>query len=544
MKTKSLKKICWCLCYFSITYSSNFIASDLIDIYKLAERNDAIIQQAREVYLSKQEEKNITRGALLPNITLYAGRGLNRITHIAKPLHFYNKYYDLRLEQILFDWAKWNTYLRTEPLITSAEKTLYTANQDLIIRVSEAYFNILAAQDNILYYEKQYEATNELLQQANARLEVGAITIADVDQVKADLASANAYLIETRNDLANAREKLREIIYVNVPEIAKLNEKISLPDVSPKSLNAWLELSKKYNLDMQVANANRQVANKDISIAEGDFLPTAKFTTRLRGSDGRLIRDAAFISQRQFVNFWYMNVEVTSPNLNPYGAIAKTDQARALYHVADEKYIEAYRKAQMLIAQYYRSLSNGKEQIKALNQAIKSSNIALDSNKANFQLGTRTYVIILQNISDLYRVQRDYKLAIYEYLLNLLKIENAAGRLDIQDLAKINQLLTNVSNRFNQQVTEKSATISNNKIKISSKDTKDNKLNVSLDSLKLKQNSPESYEDIPVINPANLSEVDVKATTPVIKTIPKILKTHKSYQPYRFDQIYNPSNQD
>ncbi|MBP9722574.1 MAG: TolC family protein, partial [Gammaproteobacteria bacterium] len=456
----------------------------------------------------------INRSDLLPQVNLTVFRGINRITHIKKPLRFYSKYYDLRLDQVIFDWAKWNTYFRSEPLISSAEKTLYTANQDLVIRVSKAYLNILAAQDNVEFFEKQYESTKELQDQAQARLEVGEITIADLDQVKANLDIINADLIEARTNVNNLREELQEIIDVQVPALAILAEKFNLPDLNPKSIDDWLNLAKRYNLDMQVANANRLVASKDISIAKGDFLPTAQLTAKLRGSDGRLIRDAAIISQRQFVNVFYVSLDVVSPNLNPYGTVAKTDKARALYHRADALYLEAYRNAQAQISKYYRAVASGKERIKALEQAVIAAQVSLDANKANFEIGDRTYVVILERISDLYRAKRDYKAAIYEYLVSWLELEYASGRLDIKDLGIVNKVLSH------KDLTKKDKSISRSTAKPIGEIEKDAKpvvLNTSLPTVK---------PDLDLIDESELKSI-------------RIQKTEEAYQPYSFSQMYS-----
>ncbi len=415
--------------------------ADLIDIYKISEKNDPLVAEAREVYRAAQEELPISRSQLLPQLNLSASRGFTKVERVVTPVKYHYRMYDLRLDQVIFDWAKWSTYLRSEPLITAAEKTLYNANQDLILRVSQAYFNLLAAQDDAEFALKQYNATYELHQQAKARLDVGDVTIADVEQVKANLDAMNAEVIRTKNVIINNQEKLREITNHSIPDLAKIKPNFSLPDLKPQSLDEWYNIANKYNLDMQVANAERLAACRDIDIAEAGYYPTANFTAKLRGSDARNVRESPTSLRRKFTNTLYLNVEVSSPNLNPYGTIAKTDQARALYHQADAAYIEAYRKAQTMISKYYRDVMSTKNQISALQQAVKAAQTALDANRANFEVGEREYVIVLERLGDLYRAKRDHKMAVYRYLMSWLQLENASGRLDIRDLAVVNSVL-------------------------------------------------------------------------------------------------------
>lgn len=424
--------------FFNQSYSA-----DLIDVYKIAEKNDAIIQQARAVYSATQEEKGITRANLLPQLNLTATKAHVKINRIIPVTQFDYNYYDLRLDQSIFDWEKWSNYLRSEPLITAAEKTLYTANQDLIIRVSQSYFNILAAQDTVEFNEKQYEATNQLLNEANARLELGELTIADVEQVKANLDSINADLIRSRNEVENNRDTLQMITNIKIPEIAKINPENKLPELNLKTLQEWLDLSKKYSLDIQVAQANRLVASRDINVAQAGFLPTANLTAEFKSGNDRNVNQVVGISTsaRPYVRRFSLNIEIDSPNLNPYGSIAKTNKARALYHKADQKYIETYQATASYVTQYYNTVVSLRERIKAMKQSIIASQKALDSTRANFEVGERTYVIVLDSIKNLYDAKRNHKIALYQYLIALLQLEQSTGILDIKDLGVTNSML-------------------------------------------------------------------------------------------------------
>lgn len=436
--TKALTLSCQLLLMSSISYAH----SDLLDIYKIAEKNDVIIRQQRAIYNATQQEEYITRGALLPQIDLSAYRSFNKIEHIPTVRRFYFKGYDLILEQVLFDWAKWHTYLRSEPLITIAEKSWYLSNQELILRVTQAYVNILNAQDTLEFTEKEYEAINELYQESKARFDVGEITRADIDQVRADLDAVTAELYLARADVENKKDVLQEIINVKIPNLAKLKNNYDLPKPRVRYLKRWLEIARKYNLNLQAAVANKKVAGHNISIAEAGYMPTVNLTARLRGSDGRqILQNINNTATRQFINSFRVAVELDSPNLNPYGTIAENKQARANYHSADQEHIEEYRRAEREIKQYYRDVHSIGSEVQALKQAVKAAQSSLDATQEGFDVGTRTYVIVLQRISELYAAKRDYREAIYRYILALLSLENSAGTLDIKDLIAVNNML-------------------------------------------------------------------------------------------------------
>lgn len=416
--------------------------SDLLDIYKIAEKNDVIIRQQRALFNAAQQEEYITRGALLPQIDLSAHRNFTKIEHIPTTRRFYFKGYDLILKQILFDWAKWQTYLRSEPLITIAEKSWYLSNQELILRVTQAYVNILNAQDTLEFTEKEYAAINELYQESKARLEVGEITTADTDQVKADLDAVTAELYLARANVENRKDILQEITNVKIPDLAKLKSNYNLPQLKEPSLNRWLEIARKYNLNLQSAVANRKVAGHNISIAEAGYMPTVNLTARLRGNSGRRVfQNVTNTATQEFVDTFRVAIELDSPNLNPYGTIAQNRQARAEYHGADQGYIEEYRRTEREIKQYYRDVHSIRSEVQALKQAVKAAQSSLDATKENFDIGNRTYVIVLQRISELYSAKRNYSEAIYRYMLALLSLKNSAGTLDIKDLVTVNDLL-------------------------------------------------------------------------------------------------------
>lgn len=416
---------------------------DLVDIYKLAEKNDPLVKEQWEVFNATKQELPIERSDLLPQINLDGSRGYTKIQRVSTDVELYNKTYNLILEQILFDWAEWQEYLRTTPVITAAEKNWYLANQDLILRVSEAYINILNAEDTLSFTDKEYEAINELYQESKARFDVGEITRADIDQVKADLDAVTAELHVARAEVLNNRDRLSEIINKDVAEIAPLKNNPKIIRPNPRDVKKWLEIAREYNLNLQIAHANRLIAEHDIKIAEAGYMPRVTADARLRGSDSRRLLFNVISPTQEFINTFRVGVDITSPNLNPYRAIHSTKKAKYDYHRTDKEYLEEYRRTEKLIKQYYRDTINNEKRIRALKQAVKAAQSALDANRENFEIGTRTYVIVLDRISELYQAQRDYRDAVYQYILSLLRLEGAAGRLNIKDLIAVNNLLYN-----------------------------------------------------------------------------------------------------
>lgn len=424
-----------------LTISSIYANTDLVDIYKLSEKSDVIIKQQHALYQATKQDKYIERGQLLPQIDLDARKGATKIDKITAPFTFHYDEYNILLQQVLFDWEKWHRYLRTNPLISIAEKTWYKENQNLILRVSQAYLDILLAQDILEFTEKEYEAIHELYKESEMRFKIGDITIADIDQVKSDLDSVTSDLYAARNEVENKREILREIINVPIPVLSKLKPNLILPILTPTSVEEWLKIAMQNNLNLQAAQANKKVADHNISIAEAGYMPTVNLSARLRGSDRGRIITFLLTPTREFVNTFRVGIDIQSPNLNPYGSIATNRKAMAEFHRTDQEYTEEYRKTHKLIEQYYREIVSTKEQITALAQSIKAAQSSLDATKASFEVGNRTYVFVLNRISDLYSAKKNYKEAIYRYIMALLKLEDTAGRLTLKELIAVNQML-------------------------------------------------------------------------------------------------------
>lgn len=440
-KNRIIKNISLIAAILFISIPACLAYSDLVDIYKIAEKNDVIIRQQQALFEATKKDKPIERSALLPQIDLSARRGITRIEHTRSPLLVRYKEYDLLLNQVLFDWEKWHRYLRTTPLITIAEKTWYQENQNLILRVSQAYLDILLAEDIVEFTEKEYQAIYELYKESKLRFEVGDIARSDIDQVQADLDAITSDLLAARNDLANSKERLQEITNQKVPDLARLKNNLKMPSLKPTTIKEWTDIALQNNLSLLSAQANKKVADHNISIAEAGYMPTAQLSAKLRGSSlGRIINNVTR-PQRQFVNTFRVAVDIRSPNLNPYGTIAENNKARYDYHVADQGYIEQYRRTEKLVEQYYREVLASQKQISALDQSVKAAQSALDATQESFEVGNRAYVFVLNRISDLYSAKRDQRQAVYRYIMALLNLQDTAGRLSPKDLVAVNKML-------------------------------------------------------------------------------------------------------
>ena len=228
-----------------IFFSFNVVAMDLTEVYKLAETNDPIYRQVVFSYLATRESKPQARALLLPSANLSANTFDNDQTisstgfGASGDANFNSHGYNFDVTQPIFRWDRYLSLKQTDSLIQQAEVEKLSAQQELIIRVSIAYFTVLAAMDNIEFTKAETKSLSRQLEQANQRFEVGLTAITDVHEAQAGFDRATADDILAENLLDNARENLREITGEYINELASLG--ISMPLVSPEpnDINQW-----------------------------------------------------------------------------------------------------------------------------------------------------------------------------------------------------------------------------------------------------------------------------------------------------------------
>ena len=439
--TLLIKKIL--ICTLTILITTNCFSADLVSIYSLAERNDPTYQQEISIHRAVIESKPQALSKLLPSINLSGNtkRNAQDITTSGASIgsdgeiDFNSHGYSLSITQPLFRRDSFIALEQADSQIKESEVKLAKAQQDLIINVSENYFNVLTSLDNLEFAKIEVKSLSRQLEQANQRFEVGLSAITDVQEAQAGYDLAIAQEIQAINAIDNAKEEVRELTGEYINKFDSLGENIILVKPSPEEIDSWTQLAIEQNLDISAANYALETARKEIKKQSAGHLPTVDIVAS-HGYDSTGGRFGNTRTDRSAIGL-ELNIPIYSGGI----VSSKTREAHESYNQSMHYLEKARRTAQRSTREAYLGVISGISQVNALKQAVVSSETALLATEAGFEVGTRTAVDVVASQRTTSKARRDYSNAKYEYILNTLKLKRAAGTLSPDDLNLINTWL-------------------------------------------------------------------------------------------------------
>ncbi len=421
------------------------VAADLLSIYRDAQKEDAVYSAARANLLAGQEKLPQGRSGLLPSVsisgnTLYNDRDLQFRGTPNSSARYNSNTLNLTATQPLYRPQNWISYEQAKNQVSQAEAVFLQAGHDLAIRVAQAYFDVLLAENSVTLAAAQRTAFAEQLAQAKRNFEVGTSTITDANDAQARHDLAVSQEIGAQNDLEVKKQALRQIIGRLPPALAKISGGFAPQVPAPNNMEAWVEQSATASPQIKIAQMALEVATQEIARNRGGHLPTldavASYADAAQGAG--IQGGAGFDSTTR-----YIGLQLAVPLYQGGLVNSKIREARA----AEEKARQDLENARRSVAQNTRAaflgVTSGVAQIKALDAALISAQSSLDSTKLGQEVGVRTQVDVLNAQQQLISTRRDYAQAIYGYAINVLKLKAAAGTLSETDLAYVNQWLVN-----------------------------------------------------------------------------------------------------
>jgi len=417
--------------------SQSIFAETLMQIYDLALENDPSFKSASATRNSVNESINISRGNFLPNIGLNANYSDNDSkSNVFNP--FTNTIggdpilrYSITLAQPIYNRSNSTTHSQNKNLAKQADADFETARQALIIRVAEQYFDVLSARDTLDFNRAEKSAISRQLEQTKQRFDVGLVAITDVHEAQARYDLSVAQSIEAENDLNNRLEALRAITGQYHDELSPLMKQTPLLPPEPDSIEAWTKTALEKNLSLTAAQFRVEQLRNAVGTTRAGHHPTLDFTTRYSDSDA-----AGAPSSTEY------RLEL---NLNLFaGGTTSATVRQALHNLtqAQETLEERRRTTQQNARSAYLRAQAGISLVKAFKQAVVSSESRLKASEAGFEVGTRTTVDVLNARQDLFRAQKDYSQSRYRYVLDMLRLKQAAGLLTVKDIENVNGWLT------------------------------------------------------------------------------------------------------
>jgi outer membrane protein len=422
--------------------------ADLLQVYRDALGYDAQYASARAALQAGQEKLPQGRAGLLPTVGVAASTVWNdvdfqkRVNNAPTVSTQYNTNgYTLTLSQPVFRWQNFVQYDQAKLQVAQAEAQFVQAKQDLVLRVAQAYFDVLLAQDSLALAQAQKTAISEQLEQAKRNFEVGTSTITDTHEAQARYDLTTAQEIAAQNDLEIKRQALRQVIG-KVPEaLSALRGQVQLQRPQPDDMAKWVDAAEQGSPLVAVAQAGLEIAGKEAEKQRAGHFPTLDLVaTRGRSSaTGSLVLGA--VSPGSDTDTTTVGLQLNLPLFAGGAVVSKDREAVALREkaLADLEYTR--RTAALNARQAYLGVTNGMAQVKAFEQALVSSQSALDSNKLGYEVGVRINIDVLNAQQQVFSTRRDLAKARYDTLLAQLKLKSAAGSLAEEDVQAINALL-------------------------------------------------------------------------------------------------------
>jgi outer membrane protein len=413
-------------------------ADDLLSAYELALQSDPEYQAAIAAHQAALEVAPQSRAALLPSIGLsglvsrdrYDPRGSGDTSYAT------NQTYSVGLRQAIYQRASLLQLEQADSSIAQADAQLAAAQQDLLLRVTTRYFLVLGALDNLEFVQADKAAIGRTLEQAQKRFEVGLAAVTDTLEAQARYDIAVSDEINAEQLLADAREALREVTgeLPLAPEI--LQPEIPLLKPEPADQDAWVTAAADQNPLLLAAIAATQVAKQEIQVQNSGHYPSLDMTADYSYRDTEF---GGFNTLER--NDSAIGLELTLPLYQGGLITANTRQARYNYSQAQEEQERQRRATERQTRNNYTGVLSGISKVEALQQAVVSNEKAVEAAETGFQVGTRAIVDVLDAQRELLRARRDYARSRYDYLLDTLRLKQAAGILTETDLAQINNWL-------------------------------------------------------------------------------------------------------
>lgn len=414
-------------------------AEDLLEVYQVATANDPNLRAAQATRDANLEARPLAQSQLLPYVAVvgdgfYNSRDIKSSNFGSYRDDFPSGNIGVQLTQPLYRKDLLIQRDQADDQVARAYVDYTTAEQELIVRVTEAYFDVLAAEDTLTFSEANLKAIGRQLDQARQRFDVGLIAITDVDEAKARYDQGRAELIVAQNDVDDAKESLAEITGQPTGKLAELEPGVVLRPPDPASLDEWTAMALDNNPGIVSAKYDAEIAKKEIERQDAGDSPAVD----LVGSYNLARSDARFGTD---YNDALVGLQLSLPLYTGGGVAAATRQARYQYQAAQEVLEQRRRAVQTQVRNAYRGALATMSRVEALEAAVVSATSALEATEAGFEVGTRTLVDVLNRQSELFRARRDLAITRYAYILNLLSLRQAAGTLSYQDVERANTWL-------------------------------------------------------------------------------------------------------
>ncbi|PIP81252.1 MAG: outer membrane channel protein TolC [Gammaproteobacteria bacterium CG22_combo_CG10-13_8_21_14_all_40_8] len=444
------------LCMFTAIPSAN--AENLLELYQKAIDSDPVYLSSASKAESGQEGIAQAKAKLLPTISASASR--QRSNNTSSGVQVFNGIafpgsettditdtdsFQLRLSEEVYHHDSWIALSQAEKRAKQAQMSYDVEKQNLIIRVAASYFNVLAALDSLEFAQAEKESVGKQLEQTKQRFDVGLIAQTDVHEAQAKYDQATASEITSQNQVDDAYEALREITGTTSTNLARLNTTIPLVKPQPDNISDWESVAERSNINLISNQLATEIAREEIKRQFAGHFPTVDFNASY--SDSSSTGTSAGLDDnnvsskigtgRDFAGTT-VSLSVSIPIFSGGSTSSSVRKAQYDYKIASQDLERVHREVTKQTRSAFRTIIANISSIKALTQSQISNQSALEATKAGFDVGTRTMVDVLLSTTNLYNAKRTLARSRYDYVMNVLRLKQAAGILTQDDLIKVN----------------------------------------------------------------------------------------------------------
>jgi len=422
-------------------------AADLLDIYHAAQSQDAVFGAARAARDAGQEKLTQGRSLLLPSVNFNANTTKNDVTTAYAPGTFLTQYsgnaqytshgYGVSVVQPLFREQNWAAYNQAELQVAISEAQYKLAEQDVILRTAQTYFDVLIAQDTVQLTAAQKSAISQQLEQAKRNFEVGTATVTDTYEAQARYDLIVAQELVSASNLEIKRRTLQQLVNGDIKDLNVLGKAFTLENPDPVDVQKWVADSQQGNFQVIQAQAAYELADQEVARNRGGHLPTLDLVSNYNKNTN--VGASGFNPQE--THSVTVGLQLNVPLFQGGATQSKWREAAANREKAKQDLENARRNVELQTRQAYLGVVSGIAQVQALQQALKSSESLLEASKLGQEVGVRTNLDVLNAQQQAYSTRRDLYQAQYNYLLSQLRLKAAIGSLDETDLGRVNLAL-------------------------------------------------------------------------------------------------------
>lgn len=436
--------------------------TDLLSVYEDALANDTQYKISQAELKATEQSYRITRSSLLPQISGSITRsrsdndsqgGLD-----GAPQDPFNNVqnstsYGVQLNQVLFDWGQWIALDQSEMRVRALELTHGADLQDLMLRATQAYFNVLAAEETLAITLNEQTALQQQLNLTREQYEAGLANATDFLNAQANFDQAVANKISQQINLTNAQEALREITGQYYTELEDVGNSISLKAPSPANMDDWMRVATESNLGLKARQMNIRIARDEIKRNRSGHYPKADFSVSYTDNDSDTERTfpqgnvnpplppGATTNSTQLSDGYRAGITITIPLFSGFRTSAQTEQAKQNYLKSTYELEQNARLVQRNVRSAYSTMEASIQSFEANKRVLESSQSSLEATQDGYQAGTRNIIDVLAATRSVYTAQRSLSRAKYDYLISGLKLKKTVGTLTKGDIEEVNQWL-------------------------------------------------------------------------------------------------------